>query len=427
MKKWVSLLFSMTLVVGMLAGCSAQLARPAESGQNNASNDSSLNNAAAPNDSFERNKISEEVIQGNSAFAFQLFKQLNQEDKEKNIFISPLSISTALTMTYQGAGTSTKEAMAKVLGYSGIENGKLNDSYRNLIPYLRQLDAKLKLSISNSVWVNEGENIQPGFLQANRDIFRASVNTLDFSQDKAADVINHWIAEATNKKIDKMIDSPIAPDIIMYLLNAIYFKGDWAQQFERKNTFESIFQTDNGSADKIMMMSRKGKVQYGQGNNFQAVRLPYGSGKAAMYCILPAKDMALNEFIATLDSERWQAIKKSIAERDEVVLQLPRFKLEYGIKNLNQSLTSLGMGEAFTKEADFSGIRKDVYISRVLHKAIIEVNEAGSEAAAATAVEMKAAGVAEPLAFIADRPFLFVIADEETGTLLFLGKFCQVG
>jgi serpin B len=411
MKKWVSLLLSITLAVGMLAGCS------------NNGNQSSI----SQNHSIDENKISSEVIEGNTVLAFKLFKALNKEDKEKNIFISPLSISTALSMTYQGAGTTTKEAMAEALGYTGIEDGTVGDSYRNLIPYLNQLDDKVKLNISNSVWVNEGEEVKPDFLKANQDIFRASVNTLDFRQDQAADEINQWISEATNKKIDKMIDSPIAPDVIMYLINAIYFKGDWAQQFDRKNTFESKFHAGNGSTDNVMMMNRKGKVQYGQGDNYQAVRLPYGNGKVAMYCVLPDEDMVIDEFITTLDADRWQAIKENLAERNEVVLQLPRFKLEYGIKNLNQSLTTLGMGEAFTENADFSGIRNDVYISKVLHKAIIEVNEEGSEAAAVTAVEMTVTAMPEPLAFIADRPFLFLIADDETGTILFMGKYCQAG
>ena len=408
MKIWVRLLLCLTLVLGMLAGCSAQPAKPPN-----------------PNDltPVDQNKISTEVIKANTDFAFRLLNQLDEEDKEKNIFISPFSISTALAMTYQGSGTTTKEAMAKALGYTGVEDEMVNDSYGKLIPYLNQLDDKVKLNISNSIWVKEGEEIKPDFLKVNQDIFRASVNILDFSQDKAADEINHWISEATNKKINKMIDSPIAADVMMYLINAIYFKGDWAQQFDRKNTFESKFQSGNGSTDNVMMMSRQGKVQYGQGDNYRAVRLPYGSGKAAMYGVLPAKGISINDFITTLNADRWQAIKNSIAERDEVLLQLPRFKLEYGIKNLNQSLTSLGMGEAFTDRADFSGIRKDVCISRVLHKAVIEVNEEGSEAAAATVVEMKLTSAAEPLAFVADRPFLFIIADEETGTILFMGKF----
>lgn len=408
MKKWLCLLLGIVMVVGLLAGCSGKLA---QSGQNN---------------TFDKDKISLEVVEGNSRFAFAIFKQLNKEDGERSIFISPLSISTALTMTYQGAGTTTKEAMAKALEYAGIDDGKLNASYKNLLRYLRQLDKKIELNIGNSLWIREGEAIKEDFLAANRDIFAASVTPLDFSKQNAADQINQWISDATKKKIEKMVDSPIPSDIVMYLINAIYFKGDWAEQFDRKNTFGTQFHAGDGNTPEVMMMSRKGKVEYGQGDNFKAVRLPYGSGKTAMYCILPEEAVSINDLIAGLDADRWKVIRDSISERDEVLLRLPRFKMEYGIKNLNDSLTALGMGEAFTDAADFSGIRKGVYISRVLHKAVIEVNEEGSEAAAATMVEMQEAALVEPLTFIADRPFVFVIADDETGTILFMGKLYDV-
>lgn len=449
MKKWFYLLLCLAMATGFLAGCAVN---PVQSDQNGSLDNSALQNYDGKNDSNEKDnsgnknnnenknnqnnnsnnssldkdKISSEIIGRNTGFAFSLFKQLNNEDKEQNIFISPLSISTALSMTYQGAATTTKDAMAKALGYSGIEDSRLKESYQNLIPYLNQLDEKIELNISNSVWVREGEEIKEDFLTANKDVFKASVTPLDFSAGNAAGRINQWISDATNKKIDKMIDSPIPSDIIMYLINAIYFKGDWAEQFDSKNTFKTQFHAGNGGSDEVMMMSRTGKVGYGQGDNFQAVRLPYGTGKAAMYCVLPGKNQTINDFIAGMDAERWQTIKNSIAERDEVRLQLPRFKLEYGIKNLNSSLTALGMGEAFTDKADFSGIREDVCISRVLHKAVIEVNEEGSEAAAATAVEMKLTAAPQPLSFIADRPFLFVIADDETGTILFMGKLSEV-
>lgn len=422
MKKRFCLLLGITAAVGLLVGCSAM---PVQSNpQNNTINNTP--NDASQNSSFDKNKINRDVVERNARFAFDLFKQLDKEDGEQNIFISPFSISTALSMTYQGAATTTKEAMAKALDYSGIEDGKLNESYKNLIPYLNRLDQKVELNISNSIWVRAGEDIKPNFLTVNKDIFKATVFPLDFSKNNTADQINQWISEATNKKIDKMVDSPIPSDIIMYLINAIYFKGDWTEQFDRKNTFEAQFQAGNGKTNEVMMMSRTGKVEYGQGDNFQAVRLPYGSGKAAMYCILPGEAGTINDFIATLDASKWKTIKDSLSERDEVLLKLPRFKLEYGIKNLNGSLKALGMGEALTDQADFSGIRDDVYISRVLHKAVIEVNEEGSEAAAATVVEMKTAAVAEPLAFIADRPFLFIIADDETGTILFMGKLYEV-
>lgn len=418
MKKLLCLLLCLNLAVGLLTGCSAM---PANSEQNNSQND------ASQNDSFDQNMISADIIQGNTRFALDLFQQLDKEDREQNIFISPLSISTALSMAYQGAETSTKEAMAEALRYAGMEDNTLNESYKNLIPYLNQLDPKVELNISNSIWLREGEEIKPAFLDTNKDIFRAGVTALDFSADNAAAQINQWISEATNKKIDKMIDSPISSDVIMYLINAIYFKGDWAVQFDSKNTFETQFHSEAGKVSDVMMMSRTGKVEYGQGEDYQAVRLPYGNGKAAMYCILPGEDKTLQDFIASLDESKWNTIQDSIAERDEVLLQLPRFKLEYGIKNLNAGLTALGMGEAFTDQADFSGIRDNICISRVLHKAIIEVNEEGSEAAAATAVEMKlTSALVDAPAFIADRPFVFVIADDETGTFLFLGKVSAV-
>jgi len=414
----LSLFIALGLFAGLLAGCSAD---PAQAEQNSGQN----NSHAIPNDSFDQNKISREVVEGNMRFAFDIFRQLNQEDAQQNVFISPFSISGALTMAYQGAATTTKEAMAKTLGYSSLEDDRIKESYKNLIPYLTRLDDKVKLNIGNSVWVREGENIKQDFLTVNQDVFKASVNPLDFNRPDAADQINQWVSRATNEKIDKIINPPIAEDVILYLINAVYFKGDWAVRFESKNTFTTQFKSENGKEGRVEMMSRTGKVHYGQGEGFQAVRLPYGSGKAAMYCILPEENQPINDFIATLDAGRWQAIKDSISERDEVNLQLPRFKLEYGIKNLNDSLKALGMGIAFTDKADFSGIGDNICISRVLHKAVIEVNEEGSEAAAATATEMQLTSIANPVAFIADRPFVFLIVDDQTGTILFMGKLCE--
>lgn len=378
------------------------------------------------NNTFDKDKISLETVGSNSRFAFDIFRQLDKEDKDQSIFISPLSISTALTMTYQGAGTTTKEAMAKALGYTDIEDVVLNESYKNLLRYLEKLDKKIELNINNSLWIRQGEVIKEDFLSSNRDIFDASVTPLDFSKVNAADEINQWISDSTKKKIEKMIDSPIPSDIVMYLINAIYFKGDWTKQFDKKNTVNAPFTAGDGSTQDVMMMSRFGKVEYGQGEGFKAVRLPYGSGKSAMYCILPEDAASINDFVNGLDTGKWKTIRDSISERDDVQLKLPRFKLEYGIKNLNDILTAMGMGESFTDSADFSGIREGLSISRVLHKAVIEVNEEGSEAAAATVVEMRETAAAEPLTFVADRPFVFVISDDVTGTVLFMGKLNDV-
>ena len=174
------------------------------------------------------------------------------------------------------------------------------------------------------------------------------------------------------------------------------------------------------------MMSRKGKIEYGEVGKSKIVRLPYGNEKTAMYCILPEQDVKINDYIEEFSFEKWKELQESLSKNDDVILHLPRFKLEYGIKNLNDSLTALGMGKAFSDSADFSGIRDGIYISRVLHKAVIEVNEEGSEAAGVTVVEMQETAAMEPIMFIADRPFVFLIADDETGTILFMGKLMEV-
>ena len=171
------------------------------------------------------------------------------------------------------------------------------------------------------------------------------------------------------------------------------------------------------------MMSRVDSIQYGEGEGYKTVKLPYGEDEEiSMYLILPDESVSINEFIKTMDSTKWKSIKESIVKEDDLKLQIPKFKLEYGVKELNQSLSNLGMGDAFSKGADFSNIGKDIYLSSVFHKAVIEVNEEGSEAAAVTGMEMKAESFVEPKSFIADRPFMFLIVDEEMESILFMGK-----
>jgi len=367
-------------------------------------------------------KIHQPVVSANNRFAWDVFKQLNNEDTGENIFISPLSISSALSMTYQGARGSTRDAMAQALNYEGIDTEILNESYKNLLRYLNRVDNQVTLDINNSIWIREGEKVEQEFIRVNNEVFDAAVEELDFSQAEAAERINRWIDNSTKGKITQMIKPPIPANVVMYLINAIYFKGEWSEQFDKKLTFNTSFHAGTGEIRDVMMMSKKGPVEYGQGNDFKVVRLPYGSGKTAMYLVLPAGEASVNDFINGMDADKWQAIKASISKQDDVLLQVPRFKMEYGIKKLNDSLSALGMAEAFNENADFSGIRPGIFISRVLHKAVIEVNEAGSEAAGATVVDMTEAAAVNPVTFIADRPFMFVIEETETGTLLFMGK-----
>ncbi len=372
---------------------------------------------------YDLEKIGSDVIDANTAFAFDIFKELNEENG--NMFICPLSISTALTMTYNGAVGTTRQAMANTLGFGTTEPSVVNTSFQNLIAHLNNLDKNIELNISNSIWIREGENIRETFLADTGKYFNASAEMLDFTQDSSVQRINRWISDATDGMIDKMLSPPISPDVVMYLINAIYFKGEWQEQFSKDKTFDTKFTLDDGTQQDIQMMSRTGKVAYAKGDNYQVVRLPYQGGKASMYCILPNEETNIDDFIASLDSSKWSEIYSSPVEMDDVILQLPKFRMEYGIKVLNDSLISLGMGEAFGSHADFSGIRKGIAISRVLHKAVIEVNEEGSEASGVTVVEMMESAMVEPLAFIANRPFLFLIVDDDTGTILFMGKMAK--
>lgn len=380
-------------------------------------------------ESYDLKKVNDGFADGNLEFAFNIFKKLSEEDVETNIFISPLSISQVLSMAYNGAGSSTKEVMEKVLGFSGLDITAVNESSKNLINYLNQIDEKIELNIANSIWVSNDTDIKEDFLMTNEDNYNAKVDTLDFTDPTSLDVINNWIKEATKDKIKKMLEPPVPEDAIMYLVNAIYFKGEWSNQFNPDLTYESDFTTLDGTTLQVNMMTRsKNDVDYMGNDNFQAVRLPYGKGKISMYIILPKEGININDFIEDLDISKWNGIKKTVKEENDILLAIPKFKLEYGIKDLKNCLTNLGMGEVFNDNADFSGIGDNIRISRLLHKAIIEVNEEGSEAAAVTVGEMVTTGfMAEPIRFIVDRPFMFIINDDVTDTILFMGKVVSIG
>ncbi len=406
MNKHLKAVLPVVLLVVILAACTAPVTEPKRA--------------------YDEGKIDKEVVGGMTSFAFDIFRELNREELGKNIFISPLSISAALTMTYNGSGGENREEMKSVLGYENFSDEMANDSFENLIPYLTQADDKTIIDISNSIWYREGEAIGESFLDLNKKVFDASVEAIDFQKSDSADIINGWIEDATKGKIDKMIDPPIPPDVVMYLINAVYFKGEWTNAFDEERTYESKFTEDSGEEKTVEMMSKKTTVDFGETESFKIARLPYGNEKLSMYLLLPEGGQTIDELIENLDADGWETMKNSIRETEDLILGIPKFKMDYGIKNLNSSLISLGMEKAFRAEADFSGIRDGIFISRVLHKAVIEVNEKGSEAAAATVVEMLESAMEDPAMFVADRPFIFMIADDVYGNILFMGKYVMV-
>jgi serpin B len=356
----------------------------------------------------------------NQEFSWDVFKKLNAEDSADNIFISPFSISSALTMALNGAEGTTRTEMEKMLYYGDMTRDELNRAYAGEVGRLSNLDQKVTLNNANSIWIRRGLEIKKEFVDLNRRYLEAEVQSLDFDDPSSVEVINRWVSEKTNRLIPSIISPPIPQEAVMYLINAIYFKGEWTTEFKAENTQEKDFFALDGKTDKVSMMQRTGKTDYFSDEELQAIRLPYGNQKVSMILVLPQKD--LNLWIKSMNADTWKNILAGFRPVSDVQLQIPRFKMEYGLKELNGTLKDLGMKEALSDGADFSGITENVFISRVLHKAVVDVNEQGTEAAAVTSVEVVLTSAREPVAFIADRPFFFAIVDNEEGNLLFMGK-----
>ncbi len=367
-------------------------------------------------------KVDRGLVGSNTDFAFNIFNKLIAEDSGQNVFISPLSILLAIAMTYNGAVGDTNLAMADAMEFSGMDMEELNQGFSDLMVSILNGDPGVKINIANSIWPRLGFDPKEDFVDINKKYYSSEVNELDFSDPGAVDTINNWIEDATEEKIKKML-TEIPPDAVMYLINAIYFKGDWTYPFEEEATFEEDFYLGDGSKNPVQMMHIVEHFEYMEGDGFETLRLPYGEEKFSMYIALPGEGVEIDSILEGFNSSGWNDLKNGMSNT-EVRLAMPKYKMEYGVKLLNDVLTDLGMGIAFSPDADFSNINPDIFISKVMHKAVIEVNEKGSEAAAATVVEMveSAMPVDEMVEFIVDRPFFFVIADDRSGAILFMGK-----
>jgi serpin B len=362
------------------------------------------------------------IVQANNRFAFDLLREVNRDEAGANVFVSPLSVSMALGMTLNGAAGTTFDAMRSTLGFEDLSNQAINQSYRDLIDLLIGLDPRVSFGIANSIWYRLGFPVLEPFLATTRQFFDAEVSELDFSNPGAADVINAWVRDATNEKIDEIVDSPIDPNIVMFLINAIYFKGTWTYEFDPEETRDADFHRADGASVPIRLMAQETELPYSATDGYLAVELPYGGKAFAMTVVLPHGDLSVDSLIAVLDHERWEALIAGL-EMTEVQIYLPRFKLDYE-KVLNDVLAALGMGIAFTPSADFSRMTPGggIWIGKVKQKSFVEVDEEGTEAAAATSVSM----VVSARPFLrADRPFLFAIRERFSGTLLFVGKLAD--
>ncbi|MDE0483446.1 MAG: serpin family protein [Candidatus Poribacteria bacterium] len=372
--------------------------------------------------------IDSNVAGANTEFGFNLFNAIWETEQNQNIFISPFSVSVVLTMTLNGAAGETEQAMIDTLQLQGIDTNSINSSYGQLQQTLQTSDPKVTLTIANSLWGNQGIQFTPDFLQRNTQFFNAEISILDFLDPSSLTTINQWVNDNTNSKIPKILDE-IDSNAVLFLINAIYFKGAWQTEFDPAHTRDGPFHLTNGSKKQVPMMFRSGRYSHYRADAFQAVNLPYGDGRISMYIFLPNRNSNLNAFLETLNPENWENWMSQFREQ-EISLRMPKFKLEYGTKELNDALTTLGMGIAFDQSrADFSrmvsleDLGANLYIDKVSHKTFIEVNEEGTEAAAVTIVGVVKTSL--PPQFTVDRPFFFAIRDNETKTVLFMGTVVE--
>lgn len=364
------------------------------------------------------------LVRGNTAFGLGLFRRLLEEDPGENLFISPASVSLALAMTLNGADGETFAAMADTLGLEGMSLAEINDAFADLKTILQNPDPKVTLTVANSLWARAGITFDEDFLKRNRRYYGAAVTELDFDLPGAAGEINGWVKENTGGKIEEIVESPIDPRTVLFLINAIYFKGEWTEQFDPEKTEAISFALADGTQKQHPVMFRDGEFRYLAREGFQAVWLPYGKNeRVGMYVFLPAPDSSLEEFYASLTAENWTRWLDSFTVQSGEI-GLPRFKFDYEA-SLKSALETLGMVEAFNPAAaDFGAMRpeRDLYINEVKHKTFVEVNEEGTEAAAATSVEIRLTALPQGFSMIVDRPFCFAIADSKTGSLLFIGS-----
>ncbi|MEH2125824.1 serpin family protein [Nostoc sp.] len=368
------------------------------------------------------------IVEASNKFGFKLFSEVLKNDRdEKNIFISPSTVAIALAMTYNGASGSTQQAMAKTLELQGMNLPEINSSYAAVLQQLLDnSDAKVQLKIANSLWANQNVSFAPDFLKITQDFYQAKVSNLNFQDAAASSIINNWVKENTNGKITKIVEK-IEPNQVLFLINAIYFKGNWTNEFDKKETAPYPFYITSGRQKQHPMMSQKGDYRYYESEKFQAVSLPYGKdGKTSFYIFLPKKNSNLKAFYQNLNVENWEKWMTQF-NNQKGFIRLPRFKTDYDI-TLNDALKTLGMGEAFSNKANFSGMGKNFAISQVKHKTFVEVNEEGTEAAAATSVRIVATSARqepEPFRMIVDRPFFCAIRDNQTGNILFMGSIIE--
>lgn len=359
------------------------------------------------------------VAKSTNDFAFKIFNKIGEGEKE-NSFISPFSISVALAMVLNGAEADTRQSILQTIDFSDLTPDQVNHSYKDLTDLLFSIDKKVELGIANSVWFDQEFKVNPLFASIIQDQYDGRIQALDFNNSSSAKTINNWVESKTNGRIKDLLDK-IGPDEIMFLINAIYFKGDWTYQFDKSLTKDASFKTIDGNTTNVKMMKSPGvTLNYFANADLQLVDIPYGNGQFNFTAIIPSTSKDFDSFISTINTTTLQSwIDQSTSVT--TVLEMPRFKLTWK-KDLKNMLEEMGM-----KTSGFPDLFEaapSLQISRVVHQSFLEVNEEGSEAAAATAVGITftSVGPLHPVTITIDKPFLFIIWEKHSGAILFMGK-----
>lgn len=380
-------------------------------------NDPQQNNANFGRDDYK------EITTPNNELAFKLLKEVGK-DEHGNAFISPTSLLMALSMVYNGSDGETKKEIAETLQASGIEVSDLNKANASLLAMLKKNTEKITVDIANSIWINDEFQFHQEFEKNVSDFYQAELQAFNSMDGEAAKTINQWVEKATREKIKDIVEDPLNPDLVMILLNAIYFNGEWTYEFDKQLTENREFFLADGTTTNIPFMNRRENFLYMENDDFQAVSLPYGDGEMSMKVFLPKVGKSLTDFENSLTNEKWQDWTGQFAQQEGIV-NMPKFKMEYEIE-LNSVLQKLGMPTAFTEEAEFPRLIQEdesLMIDKVKQKTFIDVHEKGTEAAAVTSVEVKLTSA--PMdEFYMDihRPFFFVISDDEAEAILFMGS-----
>lgn len=388
-------------------------------------NDPVAPRAEAPLTALPRTLTAEEraIVDGSTGFAFALLREVAATvPADSNVFISPISVSMALGMTMNGTAGETQAQFRRTLGFGDLTLDQANLAYKDLIALLRGIDRGVDFRIANAIWARQGFPVRPEFLARTSESFGAEAQALDFSSPASLTTINDWVKRSTNGKIEKILDR-IPADMVMYLMNAIYFNGNWRSRFDAALTAPAPFTSATGATQQAPAMRQTHGFAFHREPGFRAVDLPYGRGAFTMTVVLPDAGKSLAEVIAGLDAESWRRIT-AFRDTTEVALQLPKFRLADEHK-LNEPLKAMGIVDAFDADvADFSPLSPitGLEISEVKHKTFVDVHEEGTEAAAVTSVGIRETSAPQTESFIVNRPFLFVLRERFSGAVLFVGR-----